>query len=285
MAQGLAGRKLLRAAHNSFLMKELIQFINRTHFGQYSNKRLLTQAVARLEALAQKHNPQAMYRLGMLYWDGYGVPQDRERAIPLLQAAAEVGILNAVFNLAMAYDNGYGVAQSHYKAFQYYMQAARLGNARAIHAIGSFYCWGQGVDQDYQKARHWYRRSAKLGYADAMCDLGRCHQRGVGGPKSPRWAIYWFQKAVRAGCLRAQAWLGLAYACEPIEDWKQARYWLEQAAENQQSQGMYILGVWAESGWNDQENLADASFWFQQAAALGHERAALQLALLQGETF
>ena len=266
-------------------MKQLIQLINRTHFGQYSSKRFLAQAVVQLEALVQECNPQAMYRLGMLCWDGHGVPTDKERAIRLLKAAADGGILNAAYNMPVAYDNGYFVGKSYHRSFTYYMQAASLGNVEAIHAIGSFYNWGEGVDQDYVKARHWYRKSAKLGYADGMCDLGRCHQRGVGGLKSKRWAIYWFQKAVSAGCIRAQTWLGLAYACEPTEDWQQARYWLEQAAENQQSHAMYLLGIWAEHGWNDQKNLADASFWFQHAIALGHERAALRLAELQGEEF
>lgn len=266
-------------------MKQLIQLINRSHFGQYSNKRFLAQAVVRLEALVREHNPKAMYRLGMLHWDGHGVLMDKERAIQLLQAAADGGILNAAYNMAVAYDNGYVVGKSPYQSFAYYMQAARLGKVEAIHAIGSFYNWGEGVNQNHVKARHWYRKSAKLGYADSMCDLGRCYQRGVGGPKSQRWAIYWFQKAVSAGCIRAQTWLGLAYACEPTEDWQQARHWLEQAAENQQSHAMYLLGIWAEHGWNDQENLADASFWFQHAAAIGHKRAALQLAELHGEEF
>jgi TPR repeat protein len=266
-------------------MKHLIQVINRANFGRYSTNRFLSQAAARLEVLGQAGNTQALYRLGMLYWDGRGIQQNRERGLELLHTAAEGGVLNAIYNLAVAYDNGYSVAKSYYKAFSYYAQAAQLGSVEAIHAVGSFYYWGQGVAQDYGKARHWYRKSAKRGYMDGMYDLGRCYQRGVGGPKSQRWAIYWLRRAVYAGCNHAKTWLGLEYACQPIEDWQQARYWLEQAAENQYSHAMYILGIWAEDGWNDQQNMADATFWFQHAAALGHERAALRLAELQGEMF
>ena len=261
-------------------MKHIIQVINRANFGRYSTNRYLASAAVQLELLVRSGNAQAMYRLGLLYWDGWGVAQDKARGIELFIAAAAGGICNAAYNLAIAYDKGYHVSQSYYQSFQYYAQAAKLGNIEAIHAIGSFYYWGQGVDRDYTKAWLWYRKSAKLDYADGMCDLGRCYQRGVGGSKSQRWAIYWFQKAGSAGCTRAQTWLGLAYTCEPNEDWPQARYWLERAAENQHSHAMYVLGIWAEDGWNDQENLADASFWFQHAAGLGHERAALRLAEL-----
>lgn len=266
-------------------MKHLIQVINRANFGRYSTKRYLARTAGRLELLARAGNAQAMYRLGMLHWDGWGIPQNRERGLELLHAAAADGVLNAAYNLAVAYDNGYSVTKSHYEAFSYCAQAARLGSMEAMHAIGSFYYWGQGVAQNYKQARKWYRKSAKLGYANGMYDLGRCYQRGIGGSKSQRWTIYWLLKAVDAGCNHAQSWLGLAYACEPLEDWQQARYWLELAAENQYPHAMYILGIWAEDGWNDQENLADAAFWFQHAAALGHERASLRLAELQGEPF
>jgi TPR repeat protein len=48
---------------------------------------------------------------------------------------------------------------------------------------------------------------------------------------------------------------------------------------------MYALGLWAAEGWAGLENAADALFWFEQAAQLGHERAALRVAELQGEQF
>jgi TPR repeat protein len=283
-ATSLSSCKLLLVAHIQFLMKHLIQVINRAKFGQYINKRYLAHTIERLELLTLAGNAQAMYQLGMLYWDGHGTSQNQERALELLRAAAKGGVLYAAYNLAVAYDNGYHVAKSHYKALGYYLQAARLGYAEAMHAVGSFYYWGQGVTQDYAKARYWYRKSANLGCADGMCDLARCYQIR-GSQQNEPLAIHWLRKAVSAGCLRAQTWLGLAYACEGQEDWSQARYWLEQAAENQQAHAMYALGLWAENGWNNEENLADAAFWFRHAASLGHERAMLHLAELQGEVF
>jgi TPR repeat protein len=155
----------------------------------------------------------------------------------------------------------------------------------AMHAVGSFYYWGEGVDQDFAKARHWYRKSAKLGYADGMCDLGRCYQIKAGGRQNQRLAIHWLQKSTQAGCLRAQSWLGLAYASEPLLHWDKARYWLEKAAENGQANAMFFLGMWADSGWTGPENSADALFWFSKAAQLGHQRAALREAELRGEEF
>lgn len=265
--------------------KAAIRVINRANFGRFTTSRYVACAAAVLKIGVARGETPAVYWLGMLQWDGWGVPKDREQALDLLRAAATGGSLRATYNLAVAYDNGYDVAQSHYTAFRYYREAAGMGCVDSMCALGSFYLWGQGVERDERKARRWYRKSAALGNANAMCDLARCYQRGAGGAKSPRWAIHWFNKAITAGCLRAYTGLGLAYACPPHEDWDRARYCLETAAEAGQSQAMYLLGVWAESGWSGAENPADALFWYSQAAALGHEKAALEEAILRGETF
>ncbi len=221
----------------------------------------------------------------MLSWDGWGVAQNRERALHLLQKAAETGHRTAQYNLGVIYDNGCEVAKSHYQAFRYFSQAARQGCQDSMQCIGSFYYSGEGVAQDYAKARYWYRKSALLGHVDAMCDLGRCFQRGVGGRKNQRQTLLWLTKAVEGGSVCAITWLGLEYSCKPVQDWPKARHWLEKAAEREQAHAMYILGTWEESGWTANVNVADALFWFKKAALLGHDKAALHVAELLGEQF
>ncbi|MDO7847403.1 tetratricopeptide repeat protein [Hymenobacter sp. M29] len=221
----------------------------------------------------------------MLHWDGWGVAQNRERALHLLQMAAEAGHRTAQHNLGVAYDNGYELVKSHNQAFRYFSLAARQGCRDSMYCLGSFYYLGEGVAQDYAKARYWYRKGAQLGQVESMADLGRCYQRGVGGRRNQRHALFWFTKAVEAGSVRATTWLGLEYTLKPTEDWAKARYWLEQAAEHQQSHAMYLLGIWAAEGWTGDEKIADALFWFEKAVQSGHNRAGLRLAELQGEQF
>ena len=211
--------------------------------------------------------------------------QNRELALHLLRQAAVLGHRSAQYNMGVAYDNGYGLARSHYQAFHYFALAARQGCKDSMHSIGSFYYFGEGVAQDYAKARYWYRKSAQLGHVDAMCELARCYQRGVGGRKNQRQALGWFTKAIEGGSVDAMTWLGLEYTTMPIKDWPTARYWLEQAAEHCQPHAMYLLGIWEMEGWTENGNSADALFWFTKAAQLGHNRAALRAAELQGEEF
>lgn len=267
-------------------MKKLIQAINRTHFGQYSNKRFLSQVVARLKPLAQAHNHQAMYRLGMLHWDGHGVPQDKECAVLLLQAAATGGILSAALNLAVAFDTGNGVAQSYYKAFQHYTQAARLGNTDAIHAVGSMLYAGEGTPQQPAKAKQWFLKAAKRGHAVAMYDVASCYQCGTGTKQNTRLAVHWFEQALAAGETKALTGLGHCY-CMLVSppDMARARSYFEQASALGYGNATHNLGIMAERGMGQPPLLPDALFWYKRAADLGHEGAALKVAAMLGELF
>lgn len=265
--------------------KRLIQLINRANFGRYTTNRFIGHVAAFLQSPVKEGDAIAGYWLGMLNWDGWGIPQNRKQALFLLQAAAEGGHRTAQHNLGVAYDNGYEVEKSYYKAFSYYSQAAHQGCKDSMHSLGSFYYWGQGVQQEYTKARFWYRKAAKLGHDGAMCDLARSYQRGVGGEKNQSQCLRWFRKAVKAGNSSATTWLGLEYTSKPLQDFVKGRRWLERATELGQPHAMYVLGIWSEEGWTEGSNVADALFWFRKAAQLGHTRAALSEARLNAEEF
>lgn len=274
-------------AQTSLLTTRLIKAVKRAYFGRslHKSNRCIKRVALLLENSVREKHAEAVYWLATMHWEGWGVTEDQQRAIQLFHLAAEYGSRAAQYNLGVAYDTGLGVKKNQARAFGFFVAAAKHGEAEAMHSVGSMCYWGHGVIQDFTKARYWYRKSAKLGFSDGMCDLARCYQRGVGGLRSQRWAIYWFMKAIEAGSMRAQTWLGLEYTLKPIQDWPKARYWLEKAAEQDQVQAMYFLGCWEESGWTGKENPADALFWYNHAAKLGHQGAALNAAELHGEIF
>ncbi|MCR5886364.1 sel1 repeat family protein [Hymenobacter sp. J193] len=267
----------------SIRLRRALRLIHRANFGRYATNRYIAQARTQLELVAKAGNSTAMYWLGMFYHDGWGVAQNDQLMIHWLKKAAAAGHRKAAYNIGVAYDTGTGVAKNLTKSFRYYHQAANAGKVEAMHATGTFYYWGEGVQQDYAKARNWFRKSARHGHADSMCELGRLYQRSVSGYQSHRWATYWFRRAVEAGSTKAHTFLGLEYTIS--KNWEQARHYLEAATELSQSDAMYFLGLWAEEGWSSPSNLVDARFWFRQAAELHHEKAALHLALLEGEEF
>src|SRR5688572_21568525 len=56
-------------------------------------------AVARYRGAAEKGVPDAQYKLGEAYYDGQGVPQDRQQALRWFRAAADQGHAEAQYTL------------------------------------------------------------------------------------------------------------------------------------------------------------------------------------------
>ncbi|AHJ97457.1 tetratricopeptide repeat protein [Hymenobacter swuensis] len=264
------------------IAQRAIMYFYRARFANNRRTCYASRAAELLLTAAEAGNISAASMLGMVYYEGWGVPPDAEVAAHWLHRAAAEQHPLACFNLAVLYDNGIGVTKNPNTARRYYSVAARAGCPEAMYAVGTYYYWGHGVEPDYAKARKWFRRSARLGNATAMRELGRLYQRSINGGRNSALAMRWFRRALAVGDYKAATGLGVEYAIE--EDFPQARHYLEQAAEHDEANAMYLLGRWAEEGWDTVPNPADARFWFREAANRGHERAAWRLASFEGDT-
>ena len=149
-------------------------------------------ALATLETEARQGNKYAQFSLGVLYYNGQGVPQDYNQAAQWYRKAAEQGRADARNNLGVLYDQGQGVPQDYNQAAQWYRKAAEQGNAAAQYNLGVGYYNGQGVPQDYSQAAQWYRKAAEKGDADAQNNLGVLYANGQGVPsnKVVAYALY-----------------------------------------------------------------------------------------------
>jgi TPR repeat protein len=113
-------------------------------------------AVHEWRPLAKQGNVLAQYSLGVLYDNGYGVPQDYGQARQWWEQAAAQGNADAQYNLGVLYSNGHGVPQDYGQARQWYEKAAAQGIARAQYSLGALYSNGYGVPQDFVQAHKWY---------------------------------------------------------------------------------------------------------------------------------
>ena len=82
--------------------------------------------------------------------------------------------MNAQYNLGIMYYNGQGVPQDYAEAVKWYRLAADQGDAYAQYNLGVMYDNGEGVPQDYKEAVKWYRLAAEQGHAKAQYNLGSC---------------------------------------------------------------------------------------------------------------
>src|ERR1035438_798221 len=129
------------------------------------------RSVAVFEQQAAKGDAVAQVKLGFLYLNGDGVPQDYTQAAAWYRKGAEQGVVGAQDILGGLYYNGLGVTQDYAQAAAWWRKAAEQGEADAQYNLGGLYDHGLGVTQDYAQAALWYRKSAEQGNAK----IGRAH--------------------------------------------------------------------------------------------------------------
>ena len=94
-----------------------------------------SDSVKKYLAAAKAGDAYAQYNLGVCYYNGYGVTQDKSQAVYWYRKAADQGHDMAQFNLGVCYYNGYGVTQDKSQAVYWLKKAADQGNASAKKAL------------------------------------------------------------------------------------------------------------------------------------------------------
>ena len=190
------------------------------------------EELKRFRQLAEEGHQWAQRRLGSMYADGKGVPQDYEEAVKWYRLAAAQGNAPAQFSMGMAYEKGQGVPQDFEEAAKWYRLAAAREDDWAQMRLGWFYAEGRGVPQDYREAAKWYRLAAAQGNVQAQSGLGLAYEKGQGVPQDYAEAVKWYRLAAAQGDPSAQTKLGLLYAngTGVRQDFIRAHLWLSLAA-------------------------------------------------------
>jgi uncharacterized protein len=89
------------------------------------------EPVPEIRKNAEQGDPNAQYKLGLVYDVGVGAPQDLTKAALWYQKAADQGYVAAQFNLGLMYASGRGVAQDLVQAHMWLNLAAAGSQAAA----------------------------------------------------------------------------------------------------------------------------------------------------------
>ena len=92
---------------------------------------------------------------------------------------AEQGAAIAQYNLGVCYYKGDGVAEDKREAVKWYRKAAEQGLADAQYYLGTCYYGGVGIAEDKREAVKWYRKAAEQGHVEAQYSLGVCYYKGT----------------------------------------------------------------------------------------------------------
>jgi TPR repeat protein len=123
-----------------------------------------TEAAKWLRKAADMGDSQAQGMLGVLYWNGRGVPQDPVIAVGWLRKAADGGEAQAMRNLGKAYDQGLGIEKDQKEAMRWMRRAAETGDAQAQAILGKACYEGWITPKNLGEALAWLRL-AEEGYA------------------------------------------------------------------------------------------------------------------------
>ncbi len=201
--------------------------------------------------------------------------------------AAEKAYSSAFLNMGVLYFNGKGVPQNYVEAMNWYKQAAERNNAQATYYVGTMYYMGHGVEKNETEAKSWFQKAADKGYEGAKTALKELQLRAIDGTtelnkglaaddaKSYEEAMNWYKKAAAKGNDKAMHNIGLLYSQGKgfKEDYSEALGWYQQAASKGNPKSMYNLGTMYHEGKGVTQNYAEALHQFKKAAENGEAEA------------
>ncbi|KEC54560.1 tetratricopeptide repeat protein [Bartonella koehlerae] len=146
----------------------------------------INQAISALRCAANMGHIGANWKLGHIYADGDGVPEDDYKAYNFFAYIVEKGADLGSENESYVSDSlvklaGYikkGIPQSPVKsnpsyATRLYMQAAmNYGNSKAQYYLGQIFLKGEGREKNLVQAARWFQLSARKGNPPAQAMLG-----------------------------------------------------------------------------------------------------------------
>jgi TPR repeat protein len=149
----------------------------------------------------------------------------------------------------------------------------------AISHLGNAYRRGRlGLVKSDKKAAKIYRRAVELGDVSAMICLGIMYEDGSGVKLDKKKAERLYRAAADRGDAIGQNNLGLLLVSE--EKFEEAFRYFTLAADQGYTYAEASLGCCYGRGEGTEVDLGKARYWFERAAAKGHERAIGNLARL-----
>ena len=104
-----------------------------------------------------------------------GLPSVDATVVNRLRREASEGSADALYYLGILYYYGQGVAENKEEALQYFKQAASKNHVDAQSNLGQMFLNGEGTARDINAAMTWFISASNLGSGDAAWMLGRYH--------------------------------------------------------------------------------------------------------------
>ena len=122
-----------------------------------------------------------------------------KEAVELFSDTAKVGDPVGAYGMGVLYFQGKGVPKDMEKSTHWFQIAAQKGYAPAQYNLGNAYLYGRGVGKDLDQAEHWWRKAAQQGYTRAQFNLGALLHGSGATPAMREEGIAWLRTSAAAG--------------------------------------------------------------------------------------
>ncbi len=227
---------------------------------------------------AKDDNKDSARNLAWLYEDGKGTNIDKESAFYWMSKAASSGWVAPTASLGRYYLYGIGTEKDTDKAFGLLSKVANDSKYAAFHLAGMYFN-GDGIKQDYQKSFEWYSIASKSDLAASDYYIAQHYYKGLGREKNLTQAYKWYLQSAEKGYADAQFRLGLmlSYGEGVSANSRAAFKWYQKAAEQGNTPAQNNLGVMYAEGDGVEKDEYQAFKWYQKAAMQGDDVAQYNL--------
>lgn len=279
-----------------------------THFIPVKSNEALTDLVM-IEQIpmtqAQRdEKAKKLYEEGYDYFYGISYPVNRTLAVKYFQEAEKLKNADALFFLSIHqqnHDNLKEAIQAAKRSLELGNEAAKIklgeiqedkklmkegfnalkkkvdsGDMHYANSLGYAYEFGIGTSLSIKEAMKYYEMAAKQSNALGMTNLADLYIQENKLKKAKPLLV----KAAEKEYGYAQYLLAMNFFDLYSENNKEALFWLERAANNDEPEALFQLGVYYSEG-ND---LAKSIKYYQRAAELNHADAALELSYIYDES-
>ena len=245
---------------------------------------------------ARAGNADAIYRLGLFYEEGHGVPKSLEEARRRFGIAAKAGHTDAALRIACFLKDGIGGAADATRTKEIYEYLEEKGVAKGAYLLAEMYRTGDGLRASAALALRHYKTAEKLGSAEARERLAElklsadavyengCVLENRGDLAA---AVEAYRAAAEMGHAGAAYTMGVLVektATKPKER-KEAFTFYSAAAEGGHIGGVYRLGLCYSRGFGVERSYAAANSLLSIAAKRGEKGADAELAALKARKY
>lgn len=248
---------------------------------------------------------KALYEEGYDYFYGITRPMNRTKAVEYFGGAGKLENADALFFLSIHqqnHDNLKEATQTAKRSLELGNEAAKIklgeiqedeklmkegfnalkkkvdsGDMHYANSLGYAYEFGIGTSLSIKEAMKYYEMAAKQNNALGMTNLADLYIQEDKLKKAKPLLV----KAAEKEHGYAQYLLAMNFFYYKQENNKEALYWLEKSASNDEPEALYQLGLY----YAEKADLAKAIKYYQRAAELNNAESALELYYIYGEGF